>query len=354
MNFFIVNATALDTSGALSILKQFLAEIPITNNQWIIFVNSKIQLTENKEYIHLIPINNGKSLIKRFLWDTFGLKNWLKENKIRPLASLSLQNTGFRTGYKIPNFIYYHQSIPFFQQKWSLLKKEQRALWFYKYIYPFFVKLFLNNKTEIFVQLNYIREQFINKFHIQSNKVHVISPNIKVSDKKNISQIELPSNRINIFYPSTSFFYKNHSIIIEAIKQINSIKLSLYITVNKNEINSNCNFIHFMGKIPYTDVLSMYTSADVLVFPSYIETFGMPLLEAAAMGMPILVADLPYAREVLRDYEGAVFINYNQPEAWRKELIKIKKGTRYMPYKPAFKNSWPDLFKIIEDKIQII
>ena len=43
------------------------------------------------------------------------------------------------------------------------------------------------------------------------------------------------------------------------------------------------------------------------MFPSYIETIGLPLLEAKAAGTWILAADCLYARDMVGDYEKAEF-----------------------------------------------
>lgn len=347
---YIVNATALDSSGALTILKQFLNAIPANKSKWIVFISDKIELSENKKNIRLIPVKNVKSLVKRFLWDTFGIKRWLKKKCIHPIGAISLQNTGFYTGHRIPTYIYYHQSICFYKQKWSFFKKDQRFLWFYKNIYPFFVKLFINHETEIFVQLNYIKEEFIKKYKVSSDNIYVISPSFALPDKNTIYAIELPTNKINLFYPATSYFYKNHAVVIEALDQINSDFFSLYVTIRKNDFLPKRNFLHCMGKIPYAEVFSMYMAADALVFPSYIETYGLPLLEAASLGIPILAADLPYAREVLKGYEGVTFIDHTKPEDWKRALMKLKKGVRYLPFKRLSEAGWPFLFDRIETK----
>lgn len=45
-------------------------------------------------------------------------------------------------------------------------------------------------------------------------------------------------------------------------------------------------------------VAAMYSAADALVFPSLTESYGLPLVEAMTIGMPIVAADRPYAREL--------------------------------------------------------
>ena len=54
------------------------------------------------------------------------------------------------------------------------------------------------------------------------------------------------------------------------------------------------------------DLFAQY-ARSVLVFPSYIETIGLPLLEARSVGAPILAADCLYARDGVGDYEKAEF-----------------------------------------------
>jgi glycosyltransferase involved in cell wall biosynthesis len=46
------------------------------------------------------------------------------------------------------------------------------------------------------------------------------------------------------------------------------------------------------------DMAALYSLADVFVFPSFIEGFGLPMLEAMAAGVPVVAADIPVVREV--------------------------------------------------------
>ena len=56
--------------------------------------------------------------------------------------------------------------------------------------------------------------------------------------------------------------------------------------------------IHFIGEVPYADVKAYYAGAELFVFPSYLESFGHPLLEAMASGIPTVAADTEVFREV--------------------------------------------------------
>ncbi|HUG07004.1 MAG TPA: glycosyltransferase [Candidatus Limnocylindria bacterium] len=56
--------------------------------------------------------------------------------------------------------------------------------------------------------------------------------------------------------------------------------------------------LHALGvRAPYRLVADLYSLADVLVFPSQSEGFGIPLLEAALHRLPIVCSDIPALRE---------------------------------------------------------
>lgn len=57
--------------------------------------------------------------------------------------------------------------------------------------------------------------------------------------------------------------------------------------------------IYDLGFLPHADVLIAYRHAGALIFPSYAESFGIPLLEAKAAGLPILAPELDYVRDLI-------------------------------------------------------
>jgi alpha-1,3-rhamnosyl/mannosyltransferase len=54
----------------------------------------------------------------------------------------------------------------------------------------------------------------------------------------------------------------------------------------------------FAGDIPNRQLPSRIQQARVLVFPTWCESFGLPLAEALAMGAPAVAANIPACREV--------------------------------------------------------
>lgn len=64
----------------------------------------------------------------------------------------------------------------------------------------------------------------------------------------------------------------------------------------------------FLGLLTGEALSRAYASADMFVFPSGSETLGMVMLEAQAAGLPVVAADTPAARELVRDgVDGSIY-----------------------------------------------
>lgn len=61
------------------------------------------------------------------------------------------------------------------------------------------------------------------------------------------------------------------------------------------------------------EVKNLYANARAFVFPSFEEGFGIPPLEAMAMGTPVVCADIPVLREVNGD--AALYVDPSSPES---------------------------------------
>jgi glycosyltransferase involved in cell wall biosynthesis len=64
--------------------------------------------------------------------------------------------------------------------------------------------------------------------------------------------------------------------------------------------------VRFLGAIPNLDLPDLYRAAEMLVYPSHRETFGMPLVEAMRTGTAIVASALPALMEVAGD--AATFV----------------------------------------------
>jgi glycosyltransferase involved in cell wall biosynthesis len=70
--------------------------------------------------------------------------------------------------------------------------------------------------------------------------------------------------------------------------------------------------VHLLGARPHGEALQLYGAVDLFVFPSVHETFGISGVEAALLGIPTIVADIPVLREVLT-IEGSNVVRFVPP-----------------------------------------
>jgi glycosyltransferase involved in cell wall biosynthesis len=77
----------------------------------------------------------------------------------------------------------------------------------------------------------------------------------------------------------------------------------------------------FAGYVPAEDLPLWYSAADALVYPSWYEGFGLPVLEAMACGTPVVTSD----RASLPEVVGAAGISLppDQPERWALALWQL-------------------------------
>lgn len=73
------------------------------------------------------------------------------------------------------------------------------------------------------------------------------------------------------------------------------------------------------------DLTAIYTLADALVFPSFYEGFGLPIIEAMACGTPVVTSNVSSMPEIAGD--AAILVDPNDPEAISRGLVEILRGS---------------------------
>jgi len=75
------------------------------------------------------------------------------------------------------------------------------------------------------------------------------------------------------------------------------------------------------GWVDEEDLPYLLSGAELFVFPSFYEGFGIPILEALACGVPVLASDIPALREI--GGEAVNFFNPNSPEEMAEGIYNI-------------------------------
>jgi len=66
--------------------------------------------------------------------------------------------------------------------------------------------------------------------------------------------------------------------------------------------------VHFAGYVPFADLPAIYSLADMFVFPSLYEGFGLPVVEAMACGTPVVATTAGALREIVEDGVTGVLV----------------------------------------------
>ncbi|MBC7333755.1 MAG: glycosyltransferase family 4 protein [Actinobacteria bacterium] len=79
--------------------------------------------------------------------------------------------------------------------------------------------------------------------------------------------------------------------------------------------------ILFIGRVSDEDLCQLYNQAELFVYPSIFEGFGLPPLEAMRCGLPVIASDCPSLKEVVGD--AGILISSNDFEAISENVIKL-------------------------------
>jgi glycosyltransferase involved in cell wall biosynthesis len=116
-----------------------------------------------------------------------------------------------------------------------------------------------------------------------------------------------------------------------------------------NWIKSNSNAIHSLQNLSEDTLAELYKYAKALVFPSFIEGFGWPPLEAAVRGCPVITTRTGAIADLLGNYARYVEAK-NQPsiEQSVQELLQSPESKRNQMSLPTHEDCRRKYFDLYE------
>ncbi|MCG2791721.1 MAG: glycosyltransferase family 4 protein [Actinomycetia bacterium] len=94
-------------------------------------------------------------------------------------------------------------------------------------------------------------------------------------------------------------------------------------TYTEREASPYKDDILFIGKVSDEDLLQIYNQAELFVYPSLFEGFGLPPLEAMSCGLPVMASDSSSLKEVVGD-AGILVPSEDHREISRQILYVLK------------------------------
>ena len=266
--------------------------------------------------------------------------------KWQPVLWLSLQDSTPRVKATV-RAVYFHNPLleiplPLLAKFWKHQPRLALLRLLYKYIYTRGIK----NNDFVITQQAGIAALLEGRYGLERSKIRVFPPasfllnstgplNYRAESKPlgedTQDGTQTKQRPYTFIFPATAFYYKNHALILAACRLLNdqlsessaheqaSLNYQVILTIDGSEnrhvqqlalaAQKELPQIQFAGFLKRTLLYAYYKKADCMIFPSLLESWGLPLSEFAAQDKPVLCADLSYGRSTLRDYNKAVFFD---------------------------------------------
>lgn len=193
-----------------------------------------------------------------------------------------------------------------------------------KYYYArFLMGHALKNADHVFTVSENSKKDIIKYFNTPEEKISItynaIDSDFRVKEENEIhylhGKFRIPENKKKILYVGNLKPHKNLITLLKALKEMKRDDVVLLLVgkafksvdldKQEREMGIYQQVIH-TGMVSKEELIDLYNLADVFVFPSLYEGFGIPPLEAMACGTPVIAADNSSIPEVVG--EAAILV----------------------------------------------
>ena len=311
MSKLIIYAPNVHTGGGKTLLIDLLKAV---DNDTILILDYRLDYSnsERKNIIARVKPSFQSRLKAEFILKKFSTKDY------RVLCFHSLPPI-FKSQSKV--YVYFHNRHLLNNHAIDLPRENKRAIvriWIEKIL----AKVFYKNVDEYFVQSQIMKINLDFYYSKKMSKVTIFPftdlslftqqsnfrTNLNFTNNNNFGELDF-------VYISEGPKHKNHKILLDAWVILANQKIfpKLTLTLSTDNIDEidNINYliqtyhirVENLGYIDITEVLNLYLGAKALIFPSLMESYGLPLVEARLVGLPILAPELDYVREVCNPVE---------------------------------------------------
>jgi glycosyltransferase involved in cell wall biosynthesis len=359
----VISAVNLIEGGTLSILKDCLtyAATHLTDRYKVIALVHSSALFDLPA-IDFIELPKAKrAWLNRLYYEFFHFSRLSRQ--LKPYLWLSLHDI-------TPNVeatrraVYCHNSSPFYNLPLSQALMDPTFFLFNRF-YRYLYKINIKKNDFVIVQQRWLRREF--EKLLKPRRVLVARPKVPEDwkDEKTDPLYPYKNGITRLIYPAFPRVFKNFEIIGEAVQHIRKRGIEdveILITLSGQE-NQYARWlfkrfgllkeIKFIGLQSRETIYHLYREVDAMIFPSKLETWGMPLTEFKVLDKPILAADLPYAHETIGQYHKVKFFNPDDPEGLSDLIIRLRQGEleydRPVPETPEVDctEGWGELFDLL-------
>lgn len=171
---------------------------------------------------------------------------------------------------------------------------------------------------EFFKEDREIPDSFYEKFSLDKSRKYILS----------VGALDLPRKNIKTALKAFARFYREYKNAHFLLVGYTTLKGDLHELNKQTEELGIKDAASIITNVPDKDLLGFYNLADVFLFPSLYEGFGLPPLEAMACGTPVIASHVSSIPEVLGD--AAVYADPLDPEDIAKniEMLMVNRELR--------------------------
>jgi glycosyltransferase involved in cell wall biosynthesis len=225
--------------------------------------------------------------------------------------------------------------------------------------YKLVIKSAIERAKKIIAVSNFTKDDISKRYKSAENKIIVTYEACDLHIHKSAESSDTILNNYGIIKPyilyvGNAYPHKNLEALILGFKDFNQNKKYQLVLVGKEdyfykrlknitEKNQVANVV-FTGFVPDEELDLIYRQAEIYIFPSLYEGFGLPPLEAMARGIPVASSDHPCMREILE--QSAYYFDASRSENITKtikDLIddkNLKNDLIARGYQQVKKYSW--------------
>ena len=317
MNKLVISAIALRSGGTLSILQDCLKELSherYADLQIFVILKDQRLFSGYSSNMQWIEIDGTGSYLSRLYYEYWYFRKLSKKINADLWISLHDMTPNVKAGKRV---VYCHNPSPFYNLSWQELYIDPKFAMFtclYRYLY----RINIQKNDYVIVQQRWLRERFAAMYHLKKESVIVAHPR---SETRAETKVPVGAGITRFIFPTLPRVFKNVEVIGEAVRILNAAQtenFEVIITIDGTE-NRYARWIKkryghlanlkFAGAQPREEIFNLYAAVDALIFPSRLETWGLPISEFKETGKLIILADMPYAHETLGEYANACFFD---------------------------------------------
>lgn len=340
------------------VAKSFSELISVFNSNPHLDVDPSLTFTRsNNNYLQELNFIELKPQ-RKFLAASGGLSTLMTLGPIRTTSSLWAGGNPFKNRYDILHATYYRPTLV------EELLAKKLVVTIHDFIpelmgwtgvrNPHIGKRRMCQKANKIISVSQsTTELLVNFYGLNLDKIETIHHGVRVKEIEDRKQENRIPDTPSILYVGHRGGYKNFQILAKAIELANARGLCIKLisagpelTYQERSVHSSILdaglWEHFTT--PDDKLLGdLYLKATVHVVPSFMEGFGMTILESMSYGTPTVLADIPVFHEVAGD--NALYFQANSEESLLATLEQMLNSSTYMQYAEksvshAEENSW--------------